>query len=70
MPRTHGDGLIHISHFDSVVEVNVPLVNKKLLEISKEQQAIGKNIAENLVDNGSTLQMGKEYWCPSYVWPL
>ncbi|XP_038060988.1 4-hydroxybutyrate coenzyme A transferase-like [Patiria miniata] len=58
MPRTLGEGLIHISHFDSVVEIDRPLANKKPLKISDEQRAIGKYIAENLVDNGATLQTG------------
>ncbi|XP_022085523.1 uncharacterized protein LOC110976507 [Acanthaster planci] len=58
MPRTLGDGLIHISHFDSVVEIDTPLHNKKPLQITEEQRKIGKHIAENLVDNGATLQTG------------
>ena len=60
MPRTLGDGLIHISHFHYAVEVNNPLFNKKPLEISPEQLIIGKTIADNLVDNGATLQTGKK----------
>ncbi|XP_033642671.1 4-hydroxybutyrate coenzyme A transferase-like [Asterias rubens] len=58
MPRTLGDGLIHVSHFHYVVEVNTPLFNKKPLKISPEQHIIGKTIADNLVDNGATLQLG------------
>ncbi|KAK6027914.1 4-hydroxybutyrate coenzyme A transferase domain protein [Ostertagia ostertagi] len=60
MPRTFGDGVIHSSHFDYVIEDNnFPLHTRKLGENSEEEEKIGKIIAENLVDNGATLQMGK-----------
>ena len=58
MPRTHGDGLIHISRFTHMVyhEEHLPEVNygENTTEI---ELTIGKNIA-GLIENGSTLQMG------------
>lgn len=59
MPRTFGDGIIHQSHFDFAVNVDSPLPqghhNK---EPSENETRIGNLIAENLVENGATLQMG------------
>ena len=58
MPRTHGDGLIHISEIDTLVEVNEPLpeVNYSK-EVSDCERTIGKNVA-SLIDDRATLQMG------------
>lgn len=57
VPRTHGDGLIHISKFDSLVEVNDPIPTHEVAEPSETEMAIGKNVA-SLVEDGSCLQMG------------
>ena len=57
MPRTHGDGLIHKDRIDMAVEVNDPLPEFPATELSKEEVAIGKNVA-NLIEDGATLQMG------------
>lgn len=57
MPRTHGDGLIHISEIDIQVEGSKALPEVSYPELTKENLAIGKNIAE-LIEDGSTLQMG------------
>lgn len=58
MPRTHGDGLIHVSTFDSLVEHNEDLpevdYSEKVTDVS---MTIGKYCAE-LIEDGSTLQMG------------
>lgn len=57
MPRTHGDGLVHIDQIDHAIEVDVPLpapVPKPLTEIEIQ---IGKRVA-GLIEDGSTLQMG------------
>ncbi len=58
MPRTHGDGLIHMSEINSLVEVNEPLpeVNYNN-EISECERAVGRNCA-SLIEDRSTLQMG------------
>lgn len=57
MPRTHGDGFIHVSKIHFITEVHEPLPETPLTAISEQEAAIGRNIAE-LVENGATLQMG------------
>ncbi|MGE0637027.1 MAG: acetyl-CoA hydrolase/transferase family protein [Bacteroidia bacterium] len=58
MPRTHGDGLIHISEIDTMVEVNEPLPEVDYAkEVSDCERIIGKNVA-SLIDDRATLQMG------------
>lgn len=60
MPRTFGDGLIHASHFDAIVKANdFQLHTRKIGSIGEVEQKIGEIIANELVDNGATLQMGK-----------
>lgn len=58
IPRTHGDGLIHMSRFTHTVyhEEDLPEVNYGA-NTSDTEVAIGKHIASMIVD-GSTLQMG------------
>ena len=58
MPRTHGDGLLHISEINALVEVDEPLpeVNYKS-KITEIETAIGKNCA-SLIEDGATLQLG------------
>lgn len=57
MPRTHGDGLLHMSRLDMVVEVDEPLPELLPTPLSGIEMAIGGHIAE-LIEDGSTLQMG------------
>lgn len=57
MPRTFGDGIIHISEVDYLVEVDMPLYGHAPEAITPEEEKIGEYIA-SLIDNGSTLQMG------------
>lgn len=58
MPRTHGDGLIHISEIDTLVEVNEPLPEVDYAkEVSDCERTIGKNVA-SMIDDRATLQMG------------
>ncbi|HFS67663.1 MAG TPA: acetyl-CoA hydrolase/transferase family protein [Flavobacteriia bacterium] len=57
MPRTHGDGLIHISELDIFVEHDSPVHEHILPHPNKIEQKIGNHIAE-LIEDGSTLQMG------------
>lgn len=57
-PRTFGDTEIHISQIDALVETEVPIFELPLSESSDEERRIGKWIAEELVDNGATLQLG------------
>ncbi len=58
MPRTHGDSFIHISKINSLVwhDVELPEVNYEE-GVNESVRKIGKNIAE-LIDDGSTLQLG------------
>ncbi|CAG0896936.1 unnamed protein product [Darwinula stevensoni] len=58
MPRSFGDGIIHESHFDAMVSVDVPLSEVETKPMSPEEAEIGKLIAENLVEDGATIQMG------------
>lgn len=60
MPRTFGDGVIHESHIDAMVQNSEPLHELKRGALSEEEKKIGKLIADNLVVDGATLQMGKE----------
>ena len=58
MPRTHGDGIIHVNDIDALVEVN-----ESLPEVSYQNKidhtalTIAAHCA-GLIENGSTLQMG------------
>ncbi|KHJ97199.1 putative 4-hydroxybutyrate coenzyme A transferase [Oesophagostomum dentatum] len=59
MPRTFGDSVIHSSHIDVMVEQHgFPLHQRHIGKDSEEETKIGQIIAEHLVDNGATLQMG------------
>lgn len=57
MPRTFGDGLIHVSNIDFLVEVDVALYRQSFAEISPVEEKIGSYIA-SLIEDESTLQMG------------
>ncbi len=57
MPRTHGDGIIHISELDIFVEHTSPIHEHLLPKPNEIEQKIGDYIAE-LIDDGATLQMG------------
>lgn len=59
MPRTFGDGIIHISHIDYAVKVDTKLPCHGGKPPTPVESEIGKNIAQNLVEDGATLQMGK-----------
>lgn len=58
IPRTFGDGTIHVSHLDCIVNVDEELPQRPPAKINPIENAIGRLIADNLVDNGATLQMG------------
>lgn len=57
MPRTHGEGIIHISRINAFVEDESDICELRSPEPNKEQTAIGEHIAE-LIDDGATLQTG------------
>lgn len=58
MPRTFGDAIIHKSHFDYAINIDTPLPQHGGKPCSEVETKIGKLIADNLVDDGATLQMG------------
>lgn len=58
VPRTQGDALVHTSHFDALVKGELELPEHKVPVLSDVEKAIGKHIADNLVEDGATLQMG------------
>jgi len=57
VPRTHGDGIIHIKNIDFAVEVDVPIHASVLGMPTEVEATIGKHVA-GLVEDGATLQMG------------
>ncbi|MEP0547237.1 MAG: acetyl-CoA hydrolase/transferase C-terminal domain-containing protein [Rhodothermales bacterium] len=57
MPRTHGDGFVHVDDIDYAVEVDYPLPEHARPELSDAEIAIGRHCA-GLVEDGATLQMG------------
>ncbi|MEM7551612.1 MAG: acetyl-CoA hydrolase/transferase C-terminal domain-containing protein [Bacteroidota bacterium] len=57
MPRTHGDGLFHISEFHKVYEHEQPLPEMHPAPLSKEEKLIGEHIA-GIIEDRSTLQLG------------
>ncbi len=57
VPRTHGDGIIHIRDIDFAVEGERSLSISNTAIISDIEARIGANVA-NLIEDGATLQMG------------
>jgi acyl-CoA hydrolase len=57
MPRTFGDGILHVSEIDYLVEVDVPIFAHEEAPFSKEEEQIGSYVA-SLIEHRSTLQMG------------
>ncbi|NTU67821.1 MAG: acetyl-CoA hydrolase/transferase family protein [Chlorobiaceae bacterium] len=57
MPRTHGEGLLHVSKISSLVESDEPLPEFPPHPLSDAERRIGEYIA-SIVEDGATLQMG------------
>ncbi|MCA2981935.1 MAG: acetyl-CoA hydrolase/transferase family protein [Myxococcaceae bacterium] len=57
MPRSLGDGAVHVSRFAALVECDVPLPEHAPAPAGPVEEAIAQRIA-GLVENGATLQMG------------
>ncbi|GAB3710787.1 acetyl-CoA hydrolase/transferase family protein [Flavobacterium koreense] len=57
MPRTFGDGILHVSEIDYLVEVDVPIYGHDPVPFSIEEEKIGSLVA-SLIEDKSTLQMG------------
>ena len=57
MPRTFGDGIIHVTEIDAFVEVDEPLPSFPATEPTDIEVKIGDYVA-GLIEDRSTLQMG------------
>lgn len=57
MPRTFGDGIIHVSEINYLVEVNLPIHSQQMAIITPAEDKIGTYVA-SLIEDRSTLQMG------------
>ena len=57
MPRTFGDGIIHVTEIDAFVEVDEPLPSFPATEPTDVEVRIGDYVA-GLIEDRSTLQMG------------
>lgn len=58
MPRTHGDGLIHLDTIHSLVEIDMPLPEVSYrTKLDEKSLTIGKYCAE-LIEDRATLQLG------------
>jgi acyl-CoA hydrolase len=58
LPRTHGDGMIHTDRFTKMVFHSSELFEEDYgKKVGETEMIIGKNVAE-LIEDGSTLQMG------------
>ena len=70
MPRTHGEGQVHISSFAAIVQVDEPLPEVDYASrIGLEEERIGKLCAE-LIEDRSTLQMGIGAIPDAILWSL
>ncbi|AIE86591.1 acetyl-CoA hydrolase/transferase family protein [Fimbriimonas ginsengisoli] len=57
MPRTHGDGFVHMDDLDALVYVDERLPEIECRDSTEKEQLIGQYCA-TLVEDGATLQMG------------
>jgi 4-hydroxybutyrate CoA-transferase len=57
MPRTHGDGQIHVSRFSALCFHETPLFTHEPQQPTETEMAIGRHVA-GLVEDGATLQVG------------
>ena len=58
MPRTHGDGFVHVSKIDALVyhENDLPVLDYSS-KVNSNIERIGKHVA-SLIEDGSTIQVG------------
>lgn len=59
VPRTFGDGIIHSSHVDVMVEGDELLPEFTGMKLTPEIHEIARLIADDLVQDGATIQTGK-----------
>jgi len=58
MPRTFGSSVIHESYFDFMIENESELSELTQPRVTEVEKKIGQLISENLIEDGSTLQVG------------
>ncbi len=57
VPRSHGDGIVHVQQFTAMAYEDRPLYEHELSLPTDLESAIGRNVA-GLVDDGACIQMG------------
>lgn len=57
MPRTFGDGILHVSEIDYLVDIDMEIHGHGMAAITPEEAKIGEYVA-SLIEDRSTLQMG------------
>ncbi|MEO1010521.1 MAG: acetyl-CoA hydrolase/transferase C-terminal domain-containing protein [Bacteroidota bacterium] len=57
VPRTHGDGIIHMDNIDFAVEVDMPIHTYEPSPLTETDRLIGGHVA-GLIEDGATLQLG------------
>ena len=57
MPRTFGDGILHISEINFMITIDIPIYSHEVEPFTAEEDKIGNYIA-SLIEDRSTLQMG------------
>ena len=58
MPRTHGDGFLHVKQIDALVEHDAPIASIPVPPPSPEEKAIGNSVASLMIDNTSSISSG------------
>ncbi|VEL16340.1 unnamed protein product [Protopolystoma xenopodis] len=58
VPFTRGEAAIHISHIDYLLPFDVPLHETRWPPITTVENTVGSIVAETLVSDGATLQIG------------
>ena len=57
MPRSHGDGSVHVSRFSAMVHCTDPIYEHPFKRATEVELAIGRHVA-SIIPDGATLQMG------------
>jgi len=57
MPRTMGDGYIHVNQIDMLVPFEEPIIESPMPRLDERLRRIGENVAR-LVEDGSTIECG------------
>lgn len=57
VPRTHGDGFVHLSRITYAVRRDAPLYEIEPKAVGEPHMSVGRNVAQ-LIEDGATLQLG------------